>query len=95
MISSQVQAIDLNALTAFAFAALLLYVIARLLLVPIRLIVKLMGNVFVGGILLVIFNVVGSFIGLTLGINLITALVVGFLGVPGLVMLIIVQGMLG
>ncbi len=95
MLGSQMQAIDINALIAFAFAALLLYVIARLLLVPIRLIVKLMGNVFVGGILLVVFNVVGSIIGLTLGINLITALVVGFLGVPGLVMLIIVQGMLG
>ncbi len=95
MLTLQVQAIDFNVLIAFVFAALLLYVIARLLLVPIRLIVKLIGNVFIGGFLLVLFNLVGSLFGLNVGINVITALVVGFLGVPGLVMLIFIQGILG
>ena len=86
------QVIDLNVLVAFVFAALLLYVLARVLLVPIKIIIRLMGNVFVGGVLLVVFNILGSFFGLSVGINMITALVVGFLGVPGLVMLIILQG---
>ncbi len=95
MLTLQVQAIDFNVLIAFVFAALLLYIIARLLLVPIRLIVKLIGNVFIGGVLLVLFNLVGSLFGLNVGINVITALVVGFLGVPGLVMLILIQGILG
>ncbi|UNC93736.1 pro-sigmaK processing inhibitor BofA family protein [Candidatus Contubernalis alkalaceticus] len=80
---------------AFAFAALLLYLVARLLLVPFKLIVKLVLNALIGGVLLVFFNLIGSPLGFSVGINIITALVVGFLGIPGLILLIIIQFILG
>lgn len=89
------QPLDFNSILAFAFAALLLYLIARILLVPFKLIIKLVINALVGGVLLVIFNFVGAPLGLNVGINVITALVVGFLGIPGLILLILIQLILG
>ncbi len=89
------QPIDFNSILAFAFAALLLYVILRILLVPFKLIIKLVLNALVGGVLLIIFNFVGAPLGLHVGINVITALVVGFLGIPGLILLILIQLILG
>lgn len=89
------QTLDFNSVLAFAFAALLLYLIARILLVPFKLIIKLVVNALIGGVLLVIFNLVGSPLGLNVGINVITALVVGFLGIPGLILLILIQIILG
>ncbi len=89
------QALDFNSVMAFAFAALLVYLIARILLVPFKLIVKLVLNALIGGVLLVFFNLIGSPLGFSVGINIITALVVGFLGIPGLILLIIIQIILG
>lgn len=87
--------IDINSIAAFVFAAFVLYIIARLLLFPVKLIIKLIGNALVGGVLLIIFNLLGSLWGMKIGINVITALVVGFLGIPGLIMIIILQKILG
>jgi len=90
-----VQTLDFNSVLAFAFAALLLYLIARILLVPFKLIIKLVINALIGGVLLIIFNLLGAPLGLHVGINVITALVVGFLGIPGLILLILIQLILG
>ncbi len=89
------QALDFNSVMAFAFAALLLYLIARILLVPFKLIVKLVINALIGGVLLVLFNLIGSPLGLSVGINVVTASIVGFLGIPGLILLILIQFILG
>lgn len=89
------QTLDFNSVLAFAFAALLLYLIARILLVPFKLIIKLVINALIGGVLLIIFNLLGAPLGLNVGINVITALVVGFLGIPGLILLILIQLILG
>lgn len=89
------QALDFNSVMAFAFAALLVYLIARILLVPFKLIVKLVLNALIGGVLLVLFNLIGSPLGLSVGINVVTASIVGFLGIPGLILLILIQFILG
>ena len=89
------QTLDFNSVLAFAFAAILLYLIARILLVPFKLIIKLVINALIGGVLLIIFNLLGAPLGLHVGINVITALVVGFLGIPGLILLILIQLILG
>ncbi len=86
--------LDLNIILAFIFGIMLLYILARLLVYPMRMFIKAVGNSVVGAVLLIIFNIVGSFVGLSIGVNVVTALVVGFLGVPGLITLLIVQNIL-
>jgi len=64
-----------------AFAAL------KLFSMPTRWIVKIALNTLFGYIGLFLFNLIGSLLGL----NLVNALVVGVLGLPGLVLLLLVK----
>ncbi|MGI6486538.1 MAG: pro-sigmaK processing inhibitor BofA family protein [Tepidanaerobacteraceae bacterium] len=83
--------IDFAAVIAYAFGLVLLYVLARLLILPLRLALKLIYNAVIGGIALVILNFFGGYFGLHIAVNPITALLVGFLGVPGIIMLILIK----
>ncbi|NLW23464.1 MAG: pro-sigmaK processing inhibitor BofA [Tissierellia bacterium] len=85
---------DITTLLAFLFGLFLLYIIGILLVIPIKLIIKLIVNGVIGGFLLLIANFIGGFMGLSININPITALVAGFLGVPGIVLLFIIQKIL-
>ena len=63
----------------------------RIFTLPIKLLAKLLWNTFTGFLLLLIFNALGSMIGLTVAVNAATALTVGILGVPGLILLLLVK----
>lgn len=78
-------------LFAVAFILFLVLVSARILVKPLRILAKMLFNSLVGLLMLIAFNFVGGLIGFTIPINLVTALVAGFLGIPGLIFLIIVQ----
>jgi len=86
--------LDLNIILAFVFGLMVLYLLARILVYPARILAKAVGNSLVGAVLLLIFNLVGGLLGLSLSVNVLSALVVGFLGVPGLLTLLIIQGIL-
>ncbi len=86
--------IDLNIILAFVFGLMVLYLLARILVYPMRLLAKVVGNSLVGAVLLMVFNLLGALVGLSVGVNVVSALVVGFLGLPGLITLLIIQGIL-
>ncbi len=86
--------IDLNIILAFIFGLMVLYLLARVLVYPMRILTKAVGNSLVGAVLLILFNLLGGLVGLSVGVNVVSALVVGFLGVPGLITLLIVQRLL-
>ena len=65
----------------------LLFLIKKLLKWPLKILI----NGILGIILLYISNIVGSYIGFVLPINAISALVAGFLGIPGIIFLILFQ----
>lgn len=79
----------MNEIAFYLLGLLLLIVVGKILVIPIKTIMKLIGNGIVGGITLIIFNVLGSFVGLYLEITPINALLVGLLGVPGVILLLI------
>lgn len=66
-------------------------VIAKILAWPFKLILKLIVNIVLGGLLLLVVNTVGAGFGLHVPFNTITALVSGILGIPGVILLIILQ----
>lgn len=82
---------DFHIIAAYLFGLILLLVLARLLYVPLRLIGRLVINAFVGLFLLVLFNTIGGLVGLHIALNPVTALVVGFLGIPGVVVLFVIR----
>lgn len=82
---------DVSIVLAFLFGLFLLYILGMLLVIPIKLIIKLIINGVLGGLLLLITNFIGGFIGLSIVINPLTAIIAGILGIPGVVLLIILQ----
>lgn len=74
---------------AFGFGLLVLYFCGTLLLAPARLLVKLLLNAVLGGAALLLLNWVTAGFSFHLPVNVITAAVTGFLGVPGVVLLIL------
>ena len=82
---------DINIIIAFALGLLLIYLIGKIMVVPLKWVFKLLINAIVGGVVLWVINYFGSYINIHIPLNPITALTVGFLGIPGVVLLFVVQ----
>lgn len=59
-----------------------LVLICKLFIVPIKIIIKLLLNSVLGVVLIYIINLVGVAWNIHIGINFITAIIVGILGIP-------------
>lgn len=75
----------------FIGAAVAVFIILKIFAWPIKKIVKMLINIAVGGLLLVLVNKFGIYLGFQLELNLISALIVGVLGIPGLIILVILH----
>lgn len=74
----------------FAGAILAVLIIVKLLAWPIKKIIGLVINIVIGITLLYVFNMFGAgLLGFVLPINWITALIVGILGIPGFIGVVI------
>lgn len=80
-----------NSIIFYGIGLLLLFLLGKLLLWPMKKILKLIGNGILGGITLLLFNVIGGFFGLSIVINPLNAIIVGFFGVAGVILLLILQ----
>ena len=69
----------------------ILFVVLKLLALPMKLIIKLVINGIVGGIIIFVVNLIGSNFGFVIDLNWITALIIGILGVPGAIIVAILQ----
>ena len=69
----------------------MLFIIGRIFIVPIKWILKLVFNSILGGILIFIINFIGGIWGVHIGINFYTSLLVGILGIPGAIFLIVIK----
>ena len=75
----------------WSWAWLLVPVALILLRRPLRWLLRLLGRMAVGLAGLFAFSQVGGLIGVTLGVNLVNALVVALLGVPGFGLLLMLN----
>lgn len=65
-------------------------VIGKLLLIPLKIVWKLVSNAIVGGFVLFFINLLGQYIGFYIEITPLKALIVGVLGVPGIIILALI-----
>lgn len=66
-----------------------LYILIKLFKWPLKMLYKLIINGFIGIILLITVNFIGAIYNFYLGINILNVLIAGFLGIPGVIFLII------
>jgi len=78
----------------FALGLLLLYGLGWLMLVPLRKMLGLLANGVLGVLLLLLVNLLGPTWGYGIAINPFTALMAGFLGIPGVGLAALLQWML-
>ena len=76
---------------SFAIGLALLCLVGYLLLVPMRFMWRLAAGCVLGALALLLVNLLGSPLGISVEINPFTAMAVGFLGLPGAAMVIALQ----
>ena len=85
---------DNNIITYLACICFI-FIFGRIFIVPIKKILKFILNSVLGGLTIFIINLVGANFGFHIGLNIFTSVVVGLLGLPGAVCLIIVKLLIG
>ncbi|WP_298031866.1 pro-sigmaK processing inhibitor BofA family protein [uncultured Dysosmobacter sp.] len=79
---------------AALLAGFFLIALLRVFSAPLRLALRLLGNTLLGFLALWAVNLTAGFTGISLGLNPLNALVIGVLGLPGFVLLLLTQWVL-
>jgi inhibitor of the pro-sigma K processing machinery len=90
-----VMAIDYGVILAYVVGIILLFILGRIFIVPLKVVLKLVLNALIGAIAILLANWVGGFFGFHLPLNIYTAFIVGALGIPGFLLLVILKLIFG
>ena len=82
---------DFTMILPILIGVAILFVVLKLLALPMKLIIKLVINGLVGGVIIFVINLIGASFGFAITLNWITALFVGILGIQGVVIVAILQ----
>lgn len=82
---------ELEAGIFLTYTAILLFIyfFGRIMLIPLKVIIRLIICSFIGGIAIIALNVVGSAGGFGVPLNLLTAFIAGVGGIPGVASLVV------
>ena len=78
-------------IASFAVGLALICLTGYLLLVPMKLLWRLLAGGVLGALALMLVNGVGALFGFSVSVNPFTAMAVGFLGLPGAVLVVVLQ----
>lgn len=67
-----------------------LFLIGRIFILPIKWIIKLIFNSIFGALIIFVINLIGGIWGFHIGLNFLTAIAIGLLGIPGAICLIVI-----
>ena len=79
---------------AWIVGILIVLALGKAFLMPLKVILKLVLNGVLGGLAIVVINLLGQYIGFTIPLNIVSALVAGILGLPGIILLVILKFLL-
>lgn len=82
---------NVNNIIAYIACIFFLFIFGKIFIVPIKTILKLIINSVLGGVIIFIINFIGSAFNFHIGLNLITSIFIGLLGIPGAIVIIIIK----
>ena len=82
---------DFNNIITYIACIFFLFIFGKIFIIPIKTIFKLVMNSILGGLTIFIINLIGSFFNFHIGLNLITSIFVGILGIPGAIAIVIIK----
>ena len=73
---------EINTIIVYVGCIIFLFLVGRFFILPLKSIFKLIGNSLLGGLLIFIVNLVGSLFNFHIGLNIVTSIITGILGIP-------------
>ena len=83
--------LEYSSIIAFVACSFFLFIIGRIFIVPLRTILKFILNSILGGAIIFIINIIGDLFNFHIGLNIITSVIVGLLGIPGAILVILIK----
>lgn len=84
-----------NTIIVYLACIIFLFIIGKFFLWPLKKIFKFIGNSILGAVIIFIINAIGGMFNFHIGLNIITAVIIGILGIPGAILLIILKLLIG
>lgn len=85
---------NLIILLAWIVGIIIVFAFGKALKVPLKFAIKLLINGIIGGIVILLINLLGQYFEFHISLNVFSALIVGTLGLPGVILLIILKYLL-
>lgn len=82
---------DSTSAIAYALGLVIIFILCRVFAKPLKWVLKLLLNGVIGGLILAAVNFVGGFAGINIIINPFSSLLAGLLGVPGVILVVLLQ----
>lgn len=82
---------DFNNIIVYIACIFFLFIFGKVFIVPIKTILKLVLNSVLGGVIIFLINFIGAYFNFHIGLNLITSIFVGILGIPGAIVIVIIK----
>ena len=73
---------DTNSIIIYLACIFFLFLFGKIFVVPLKILLKIIINSILGGILIFFINLIGGIFNLHIGLNIITSIIVGVLGLP-------------
>ncbi len=80
---------EMEIFLTFSGTLILIVLLGRTLLIPAKILFKVLLNSLLGGIVLIVLNFVGMYFGVFIPVNVINSVAVGILGIPGVILLLL------
>ena len=81
----------ISVLLVLAAVVLSVVILVKIRAAPVKLVFKLLLNAICGFLLLVVVNIISGFFDFSVEINLVNTLIAGCFGIPGTLLLVILQ----
>lgn len=85
------EVINFSVAVGYLLGILLVFVVAKIFLTPLKIIFKLVLNSVFGVLFLIFINLFSGLTGIYIGINAVTAVALGVLGIPGACLILLLQ----
>lgn len=76
---------------AYIACIFFLFIFGKVFIVPIKTILKLVLNSILGGVVIFLINFIGAYFNFHIGLNFMTSIFVGLLGIPGAIAIVIIK----
>ena len=81
--------VQMGVFLTYAGMIILIFLVGKIFLWPLKIVLKLAANSLIGGLTILVINAIGAGFGIFIPLNVLNALIVGALGIPGAALLLI------